>query len=96
MSYGLRIPANDKGAVIDTSNGVEAFSLAAILTVGGGASGSVAFPEYVGFNLHVTELGVGLSGSTCHSATVSYPNGTPTVSYTTGGSAATKIMVFAT
>jgi len=96
VSYGLRILANDKGAAIDTSNGVEAFTLASIFTVAGGASGSVAFPEYVGFNLHVTELGLGLGGTACHSTSVSYPGGIPTIAYMSGSTSATQITVFAT
>lgn len=98
MSFGLRVKTNNKGAVIDTSNGVEAFTLASIFTVGAGASGSVAFPEYVGFYFHITELGVGLEGRACHRTEVTYPSGVPTVTYTSqsDSTAATKIMVFAT
>jgi hypothetical protein len=96
MSFGLRILANDQGATIDSTIGVEAFTLVHMFTVTG--SGSLAFPDYEGFLLHTTEIGVGIGGRFCHRTSVSYPSGIPTVTYTAQVSptAATMIMVFAT
>ena len=105
MSFGLRIPANDKGAVIDTSKSVAGFALVDAFDVGAGGSGTRSYPELVGFTLHTNEIAIvgTISYETqyggVHNTTVGVGVGNiPYVSYSPGSAPlapATRIFVFA-
>lgn len=56
MTFGLRIKANDSGAVFDTSSNVAGFALVDSFRVADGVSGSKTYPELAGFTIFTNEI----------------------------------------